>query len=132
MLKFYNEEGLNATADQTREMIKRYEMFVKHFGDSLLCSTNLPKFSGKRFLSKQPSGRVTLRKLRPAYANSTKIRAHRFSDVKPEPTFLLDSKMETDDLLDYYSNSSRQDFNLLADMGLPSDIFEPEDRYHYL
>ena len=130
MLKFYNEEGLAATADQTREMIKRYEMFVQHFGDSLLCSTNVPKFSGKRILAKQPSGRVSLRKLRPAYGGASKIKVRRFSDVKPEPNFFLETKMESDDMLDYYSNSSRQDFNLLADMGLPSDIFEPEDRYY--
>ena len=125
MLKYYIEEGGHRSIDETREMLKRYEMFHKHFGDSLLCSTSLPKFSGKRLLVKQPSGRVCLRKLRPA-SMSAKISARRIS-IKTE-TDLLTPKMETDEVLDFYSNSSRQDFNLLADMGVPSDIFEPEHR----
>jgi len=129
MLKYYIEEGGDRSIDETREMLKRYEMFHKHFGDSLLCSTSLPKFAGKRFLVKQPSGRVCLRKLRPASLTasmSAKISARRTS-IKTE-TDLLTPKMETDEVLDFYSNSSRQDFNLLADMGVPSDIFEPEHR----
>jgi hypothetical protein len=129
MLKFYIEEGGNASNEETREMIKRYEMFLKHFGDSLFCSISLHKFPGKRFIVKQPSGRVCLKKLRPASATfASKVTARRDSDNKMGTDFLLEPKLEPEELLDYYSNSSRQDFSLLADMGVPTNIFEPEHR----
>lgn len=127
MLKFYIEEGGNASNDETREIIKRYEMFLKHFGDSLLCSISQHKFPGKRFLVKQPSGRLCLKKLRPA-SFAAKSTGRRVSDNKMDSGFLLEPKLEPEELLDYYSNSSRQDFSLLADMGVPTNIFEPEHR----
>lgn len=118
MLKQYIEGSDSLTTDEIREFVARYNMFKEYFGDSLCC-TILPKYEGRYFINKQPPGRIYLRKLRPSRSNQ----------IPADPVSFV--KMETDDLLDYYSNSSRQDFNLLADMGVPSDIFEPEQQAHH-
>ena len=107
-MKHFSENG-------HEELRSKYELFYKHFGDAILCSTSLPK-SGRvrKVQAGHPTGsRVSLRKLRPV------------TKVTIPNTIKTETEMETDD---FYSNSSRQDFNLLADMGVPSDIFEPEHR----
>jgi hypothetical protein len=80
------------------ELSKRYELFYKHFGDAIFCSTHAPKSANRRAPpSRHPPGRVFLRKLRPV----TKVTHHR-SAIKTE------TEMDTNELMDFYSNSSRQ------------------------
>ena len=112
MLKYYIETGDEKPYSELNE---RYELFYRHFGDAIFCSSNVQKSGNKRpHVSRQPPGRIFLRKLRPITKVATRG--------------IIKTEIETEEMMDFYSNSSRQDFNLLADMGVPSDIFEPEHR----
>lgn len=109
-------------SDRDQEIDKRnqrYETFIKYFGDSISCSATV---STRQSASSEVQGKPTSAMVSRSAAvrNLRNISGY----VAPKKsTFQIKSesgiKMEVDDF-------NRPDFNLYADMEMPTDIFEPE------